>query len=262
MRHQCSSQCAQCAPGPAPLPLPQCLAAEVGIERPSLRLDSQAKYGEREGDLGRGRGCKPCRRGRAVQAGCLLLGVHAVVLPLRFVLHSRLLSHPAALFFCFPYQLPADPLPLPPQPICLFLSAAGALSRGDASVFMRFPDPSYREKIWDHCAGVIILEVGGHGGKWAGMSMATHGATQGAGLHGAEEGRCRLCPTAHLPADVARRPFAKPCCGPGPALAALALVHNPPFCCLPAAGPPCLCSLAPLPCCSSAWWVGCRRRAL
>lgn len=35
----------------------------------------------------------------------------------------------------------------------------GALSRGDASVFMRFPDASYREKIWDHCAGVIILQV-------------------------------------------------------------------------------------------------------
>ncbi|KAI7841336.1 hypothetical protein COHA_004954 [Chlorella ohadii] len=37
----------------------------------------------------------------------------------------------------------------------------GALSRGDASVFMRFPDPSYREKIWDHCAGVIILQEAG-----------------------------------------------------------------------------------------------------
>jgi 3'(2'), 5'-bisphosphate nucleotidase/inositol polyphosphate 1-phosphatase len=35
----------------------------------------------------------------------------------------------------------------------------GALSRGDASIFMRFPDPSYREKIWDHCAGVAIIEV-------------------------------------------------------------------------------------------------------
>jgi hypothetical protein len=37
----------------------------------------------------------------------------------------------------------------------------GALSRGDASIFMRFPDPSYREKIWDHAAGVIIIQVGG-----------------------------------------------------------------------------------------------------
>lgn len=42
----------------------------------------------------------------------------------------------------------------------------GALSRGDASVFMRFPDPSYREKIWDHCAGVIILQVGADACSW------------------------------------------------------------------------------------------------
>lgn len=45
------------------------------------------------------------------------------------------------------------------------LPLAGALSRGDASVFMRFPDPSYREKIWDHCAGVIILQVGAGGAE-------------------------------------------------------------------------------------------------
>lgn len=38
----------------------------------------------------------------------------------------------------------------------------GALSRGDASIFMRFPDPTYREKIWDHCAGVSIIQA-----RWA-----------------------------------------------------------------------------------------------
>lgn len=37
----------------------------------------------------------------------------------------------------------------------------GALSRGDASIFMRFPDAAYREKIWDHCAGVAIIEEAG-----------------------------------------------------------------------------------------------------
>jgi len=38
----------------------------------------------------------------------------------------------------------------------------GALSRGDASIFMRFPPDTYREKIWDHCAGAIIVtEAGG-----------------------------------------------------------------------------------------------------
>ncbi|CAD7695494.1 unnamed protein product [Ostreobium quekettii] len=37
----------------------------------------------------------------------------------------------------------------------------GALSRGDAALFMRFPPPDYREKIWDHCAGSVIVEEAG-----------------------------------------------------------------------------------------------------
>ena len=38
----------------------------------------------------------------------------------------------------------------------------GLLSRGDASIFMRFPPAGYREKIWDHAAGVLIVhEAGG-----------------------------------------------------------------------------------------------------
>lgn len=37
----------------------------------------------------------------------------------------------------------------------------GLLSRGDASIFMRFPPPAYREKIWDHCAGFVIVEEAG-----------------------------------------------------------------------------------------------------
>ncbi|KXZ44070.1 hypothetical protein GPECTOR_74g684 [Gonium pectorale] len=37
----------------------------------------------------------------------------------------------------------------------------GLLSRGCASIFMRFPPPSYREKIWDHAAGFVIVEEAG-----------------------------------------------------------------------------------------------------
>ena len=37
----------------------------------------------------------------------------------------------------------------------------GALSRGDASIFMRFPPATYREKIWDHCAGVAVVQEAG-----------------------------------------------------------------------------------------------------
>lgn len=53
------------------------------------------------------------------------------------------------------------------QPLKLFAPHCqvkyGLLSRGDeARVFMRFPPSSYREKIWDHAAGaVIVTEAGG-----------------------------------------------------------------------------------------------------
>lgn len=38
----------------------------------------------------------------------------------------------------------------------------GAVARGDADLYMRFPPRTYREKIWDHAAGaVVITEAGG-----------------------------------------------------------------------------------------------------
>lgn len=37
----------------------------------------------------------------------------------------------------------------------------GALARGDAPMFMRFPPKGYKEKIWDHAAGVLIVEEAG-----------------------------------------------------------------------------------------------------
>lgn len=37
----------------------------------------------------------------------------------------------------------------------------GVLSRGDSSIFMRYPPDNYREKIWDHVAGVIVLQEAG-----------------------------------------------------------------------------------------------------
>ena len=35
------------------------------------------------------------------------------------------------------------------------------LSRGDAHIYLRFPPKSYREKVWDHCAGAIIVTESG-----------------------------------------------------------------------------------------------------
>lgn len=33
----------------------------------------------------------------------------------------------------------------------------GALSRGDGAIYLRFPHKGYREKIWDHAAGSIVV---------------------------------------------------------------------------------------------------------
>ncbi|KAF3440605.1 hypothetical protein FNV43_RR18889 [Rhamnella rubrinervis] len=38
----------------------------------------------------------------------------------------------------------------------------GALSRGDGVIYLRFPHKGYREKIWDHAAGsIVVTEAGG-----------------------------------------------------------------------------------------------------
>ena len=33
----------------------------------------------------------------------------------------------------------------------------GALARGDGAIYLRFPYKGYREKIWDHAAGSIVV---------------------------------------------------------------------------------------------------------
>ncbi|XP_076933782.1 3'(2'),5'-bisphosphate nucleotidase 1-like [Bidens hawaiensis] len=38
----------------------------------------------------------------------------------------------------------------------------GALARGDGAIYLRFPNKGYREKIWDHAAGyIVVAEAGG-----------------------------------------------------------------------------------------------------
>lgn len=37
----------------------------------------------------------------------------------------------------------------------------GAMSRGDFHIFMRFPKGGYVENVWDHAAGVIVIEEAG-----------------------------------------------------------------------------------------------------
>jgi 3'(2'), 5'-bisphosphate nucleotidase len=36
------------------------------------------------------------------------------------------------------------------------------VARGDASIYLRLPrDRTYREKVWDHAAGVLVIEEAG-----------------------------------------------------------------------------------------------------
>ena len=37
----------------------------------------------------------------------------------------------------------------------------GVCARGDAELYLRFPPDGYREKVWDHAAGVIVFEEAG-----------------------------------------------------------------------------------------------------
>ena len=43
----------------------------------------------------------------------------------------------------------------------MMYASAGALARGDADINLRFPHKGYREKIWDHAAGVVIVQEAG-----------------------------------------------------------------------------------------------------
>uniref|UniRef100_A0A7S1EPK2 3'(2'),5'-bisphosphate nucleotidase n=1 Tax=Ostreococcus mediterraneus TaxID=1486918 RepID=A0A7S1EPK2_9CHLO len=36
-----------------------------------------------------------------------------------------------------------------------------ALARGDTNMYLRFPPKTYREKVWDHAAGAIVVQEAG-----------------------------------------------------------------------------------------------------
>ncbi|XP_076942755.1 3',5'-bisphosphate nucleotidase AHL-like [Bidens hawaiensis] len=61
-----------------------------------------------------------------------------------------------------------------------------AIARGDAEIFMKFARAGYKEKIWDHAAGVVIIEEAGGivtdaGGRRLDFSKGTY-------LHGLDRG--------------------------------------------------------------------------
>ncbi|KAK8360023.1 hypothetical protein V6Z12_A04G134600 [Gossypium hirsutum] len=58
----------------------------------------------------------------------------------------------------FTYKLGAKALPVRIDSQAKY----GALSRGDGAIYLRFPHKGYREKIWDHAAGcIVVTEAGG-----------------------------------------------------------------------------------------------------
>lgn len=121
------------------------IAQEIGLELPSLRLDSQAKYGEWQ----------------LVAVDGWVGAFVGVRLYLAGLMPRWAFSH--RFWHTHHLQLPpysTHPTQCPP-PLLSPSPWAGALSRGDASIFMRFPPADYREKIWDHAAGSIVVEEAG-----------------------------------------------------------------------------------------------------
>lgn len=56
----------------------------------------------------------------------------------------------------------ADNLGIASKPLRVYSQVKyGSVARADADVFMKFPKAGYKEKIWDHAAGVIIVEEAG-----------------------------------------------------------------------------------------------------
>ncbi|KAI4374718.1 hypothetical protein MLD38_012681 [Melastoma candidum] len=56
----------------------------------------------------------------------------------------------------------ADSVGLGNQPLRVYsMVKYAAIARGDAEVFMKFSRSGYKEKIWDHAAGVVIVEEAG-----------------------------------------------------------------------------------------------------
>lgn len=83
-----------------------------------------------------------------------------------------LIDDPAAATFCEPVEKAnskheisaslAQGIGLSREPLRVYSMAKyAAIARGDAEIFMKFARAGYREKIWDHAAGVIIVEEAG-----------------------------------------------------------------------------------------------------
>ena len=71
----------------------------------------------------------------------------------------------------------------------------GAVARGDADVFMKFPKLGYKEKVWDHAAGVLVVQEAGGVVTDAGGKALDFGA--GRFLEGLDRGIVAGTSSAH-----------------------------------------------------------------
>ncbi|KAK7327949.1 hypothetical protein VNO77_22042 [Canavalia gladiata] len=82
------------------------------------------------------------------------------------------IDNPALATFCEPVEKAnsshsftaglAQSVGLRKQPLRVYsMVKYAAIARGDAEVFMKFAKAGYKEKIWDHAAGVIIIQEAG-----------------------------------------------------------------------------------------------------
>mmetsp|Transcript_19477 Transcript_19477/g.66221 ORF Transcript_19477/g.66221 Transcript_19477/m.66221 type:complete len:424 (-) Transcript_19477:235-1506(-) len=81
-------------------------------------------------------------------------------------------SNPATAKFCEPVMKAnssqsftssvAGALGITSKPLRIYsMVKYASVARGDAEVFMKFPKAGYREKVWDHAAGAIVVEEAG-----------------------------------------------------------------------------------------------------
>ncbi|KAK2969864.1 hypothetical protein RJ640_030173 [Escallonia rubra] len=87
-------------------------------------------------------------------------------------IHVSRIDNPAFATFCEPVEKAnsshsytaglAHSVGLRNQPLRVYsMVKYAAIARGDAEVFMKFARAGYKEKIWDHAAGVVIIEEAG-----------------------------------------------------------------------------------------------------
>ncbi|KAA8515319.1 hypothetical protein F0562_018451 [Nyssa sinensis] len=87
-------------------------------------------------------------------------------------IHVSSIDNPALATFCEPVEKAnsshsftaglAHSVGLRNQPLRVYsMVKYAAIARGDAEIFMKFARAGYKEKIWDHAAGVVIIQEAG-----------------------------------------------------------------------------------------------------